>query len=368
MNKHYSYVFYWLYKFFAVGLLLGSSLVISGCIETLTYVPPIPNPYYDPILPSQAYPGAPEILFDVTHNNFHQISGRYMGLASLARADGYQVRELTTPFPSGCQASSTWSPPSTACDQEYKQALKRADILVLPHPGTSISVEEAKVLLQWVHNKGGSLLIITDHPPFYQGFSELLKGINLEVIYDPSKLVSGPERNTQWSWAEHPIVTGGGQEEVVNNISAAFKVYFKKDSQSSWNAVDPPAPSFVIADVYGLARVAVLQWGAGRVVVVGDGRLFWSQHWLHLGIRYDSLDCRQFNTFDMAEEYSNISINGCLKKIISVSRLKYCEDEGISAEQCETDKADKESLVGIEQTDNQKFVLNIFHWLSRLSE
>jgi hypothetical protein len=118
----------------------------------------------------------PKILLDVAHHNFFIQWDFIKPFADLAKADGYQTIVDSLKF-----------------TPEY---LKRFDIVMiitaLPFDfntendvadAYTFTEEEISSLFSWV-NKGGSLLVFSEHEPFDQAISLLLKRFGIESSID----------------------------------------------------------------------------------------------------------------------------------------------------------------------------------------
>ena len=111
-----------------------------------------------------AYPTEhPVVLFDEAHQNFHTAGGRYKPFADLITSDGFRVTPGTEKFTPALLAG--------------------CNILVIANaPGlrggadqSAFASDECQAVQDWVKS-GGSLLLITDHPPFGAGSAQLAGG------------------------------------------------------------------------------------------------------------------------------------------------------------------------------------------------
>jgi len=164
----------------------------------------------------------PKILLDGAHHNFFIQWDFIKPFSDLAKADGYQTIVDSLKF-----------------TPEY---LKRFDIVMiitaLPFDFTTknevtdestFSKEEVNSLNDWV-NKGGSLLVFSEHAPFDQAINPLIKrfGIESSIGRAIDSLNYNKEiGNTGWIEFsnkngglknEHPILNGRNKEEKVTKL------------------------------------------------------------------------------------------------------------------------------------------------------
>jgi len=345
-------------------VVLSLFLIITGC-QT-------PYPYYEPNIASPAY-STPTILFDASHSNLHQITGTFAPLAKLLRSDGYQVKETRVPYPSDCLTTIS----TNNC--EYYEKLVKTDIFIIPHTREAVSREEAILLKGWVFN-GGSLLVITDHPPYIGNITNLLEELGLKDT-QPDFVTNDNLLAENGFWdLSHPVITGRNAGEQVNIIIGNGGTGLRLDNSGS-TSTSIVEPRFLVMNNQGdIGHTAILEYGAGRVVVVVDGAPMTEQfdvNFIEFDPTIDSDIDAWFNRFGGAitdacdftfEDLVNadngfptdparFSALGCLDVIAK----RQCQHLGIAEDQC------KENLphFGLTQGDNQQYVLNIIHWLDR---
>lgn len=228
---------------------------------------------------------SPIVFIDEAHNNFHTMDGRYHPFVKILQSDGYLVRKNTAPFSA--------------------QSLADADILVISNALSAQNVKnwslpnysafsraEVEAVYQWVKS-GGSLFLIADHMPFPKaaedmaaifgfqfnnGYVEDLK--NEEQLFE---IASG-------TLAAHPILKGIGVKEEINSVKAFTGQAFLSppnakpllvfgDSavslmpKKSWKF---PAGTPEIS-VKGWNQGATLEFDKGRIVVFGEAAMFTAQ-------------------------------------------------------------------------------------------
>jgi hypothetical protein len=164
---------------------------------------------------------------------------------------------------------------------------------------------ECEAVRDWV-SSGGALLLIADHAPFSAAVAELSKrfGVDLTKGYtiDPSNYNKEAEDQTELVFTrddglvgEHPITRGRRATERINRIitftgtslkGPAGSVSFLKLSDAAMDVLpsdrrplapgeSPPDPKQVSAA--GRAQGVALEFGKGRVVVLGEAAMLTAQ-------------------------------------------------------------------------------------------
>ena len=260
---------------------------------------------------------SPVVLLDEAHHNFHTMDGRYRPFVDILESDGYLVEKQTEKF--------------------TKTTLARADILIISNalhiknvenwdlPNYSaFSREEIEVVYQWVKD-GGSLFLIADHMPFPKAAEDMaaIFGFQfnngyVEELTNKAQLFAV----NKGTLLAHPILKGIGIKEEITSVKAFTGQAFLSppnakpllvfgDSAMSYmpeKSWEFPADIPEIS-VEGWNQGATLEFDKGRIVVFGEAAMFTAQ-------------------------------------VSSKEKMKM----GVIAE-------------GAEQ--NEQFLLNIMHWLSR---
>lgn len=238
----------------------------------------------------------PKVLFDEAHHNIHTATGLYKPFADLITNDGYEV------IPNEGKFSQT--------------TLDGYRILVISNAlGTNDSNDssaftggECDAVRDWVQT-GGSLLLITDHAPTGAAASDLADRFGVEMSkgmtedpknYDTtsgdiSQLVFTRENRLL---ADHPISQGRNGTERINKVmtftgqslrSSDHGMELLKLGDSAMNR----AAEITVARSGGDTRVMInygepasakgysqavaLQFGKGRVVVLGEAAMLTAQ-------------------------------------------------------------------------------------------
>lgn len=246
------------------------------------------DPTYKPPVPRPAYKAGkrPRVAIDEAHHNFHTAEGRYKPFAELLRRDGYRVDSLRQPFSA--------------------KSLKRVDILVIsnalhksnenswvpPNP-PAFTKDEIAAAHRWVE-KGGSLLLIVDHPPFPAAAGELAKAFGVEFINGHATAghwKDGPDTFELKTGLKENIFTHGRSKDeritkVATYAGSAFKppkgaipiMEFGPKSEARERKIDDKGTvEMRTVPIEGWCQGAALKVGMGRVAVFGEAAMFSAQ-------------------------------------------------------------------------------------------
>jgi hypothetical protein len=266
--------------FSLIALLMASGGACAQQVADLKYKPPLPRPAYES-------GKGPRVAIDEAHHNFHTAEGRYKPFAELLRRDGYRADALRQPF--------------------CAESLKGADVLVIANalhesnaedwwsPGPSaFTKDQIAALHGWVE-KGGSLLLIVDHPPFPAAASDLAKAFGVE--FSNGHATAGHWKgNTDDTFdlrtglKESTITRGRADAEKVTKVAtfagSAFKppkgaipvMEFGPRSESHERKVgEKGKPEMRTVNMEGWCQGAVVKVGKGRVAEFGEAGMFSAQ-------------------------------------------------------------------------------------------
>ncbi len=260
---------------------------------------------------------APVVVIDAAHYNFHKLDGRYQPFAKVLHSDGYKVKENTEKF--------------------TKESLTGVDVLVIANALNSknsknwdlpnypaFSQGEIDVIYEWVKN-GGALFLIADHMPFAQASESLGAAFGFEFKNGYAEDESNRKsifKVQNGSLVDHPILHGAKKSERIKSVRTFDGQAFVPPSDAKKllvfgkNAIiKMPEKSWVFDEntrtesIAGLCQGATLELESGKVAVFGEAGMFTSQ------------------------------LLGPNKKYM-----------GLNAENAE---------------DNEQFLLNLMHWLSK---
>ncbi len=267
---------------FTVIVLLMATRIVSAQQEA--------DPKYKPPLPRPAYESGkgPRVAIDEAHHNFHTAEGRYKPFAELLRRDGYRVDGLRQPFSA--------------------ESLKGVDILVIsnalhernaenwaPIHLSAFTKDEITAVHSWVE-KGGSLFLIVDHPPFPGAASDLAKAFQVEFSNGHAtaghwKQNGGEDSFEPKTGLKECTITRGRSEaekvtKVVTYAGSAFKppkgaipvMEFGPKSESHERTADEKGKiDMRTVSIEGWCQGAVLKVGKGRLAVFGEAAMFSAQ-------------------------------------------------------------------------------------------
>ena len=270
---------------------------------------------YDTRVSAPAYVGAsPRILVDQGHHNRHTLSGTYKPFAEVLRSDGCSVN--------GSSGRMT------------RAALEGVQLLVIPAAlGTddqnttpAFSGPEVDTIVTWIA-AGGSLLLITDHFPFGDAVKNLASPLGVQfsggMTFDPVHHDATTDDDSRLEFSRqnglltsHPITEGRAQSERVNRV-VTFTGQAVRASKGdpllrlSRSAVNRAAFPRVIRNggdtrvevtfgpptsAEGWAQAVALEYGKGRVVVLGEAAMVSAQRdgGKPIGMNVPHTDNRQF--------------------------------------------------------------------------
>jgi hypothetical protein len=236
------------------------------------------------------------VLFDEAHRNIHTAGGLYRPFADLLRNDGFDLTPNRKPFSTASLTGNRILIIANALGPNESN----------DHP--AFTADECDAVRSWVE-AGGSLLLITDHAPTGSAALDLARRFGVEMSkgftedsmnYDRasgdfSQLLFTRENGLL---AEHPITTGREEAERVNRIMS-FTGQSLKGPESAFGflrlgstAVNRP-PSIRVeksggdtrviiaygdpAPATGYAQGLALQFGKGRVVMLGEAAMLTAQ-------------------------------------------------------------------------------------------
>lgn len=288
----------------AVVLAPGAALAQQQQHADLRFRPKIRRPGYAG--------GGPVVVVDSAHRNFHVLDGRYAPFGKLLGADGYQLRDNTTGFSA--------------------QSLAGVDVLVIANarsssPGDSaFTPDEIGAVRDWVE-RGGSLLLIADHAPFGIAAKALAQafGVNLDtgfaVVRQDGRITANIDFRGRLL-GHHPILEGRDPSERVKEVRS-----FTGESMS---IPVSSAPLLLLpSDALGVLKETDIDTLAHGGAVPG----------MRIGGRAQAI----------AESFGR-------------GRLVVAGEAAMFTEQI-MPWGDR---VGLNSVDDEQFVLNVMHWLSRL--
>ena len=288
-------------------ILLGFFLVgTSSCSDSDQQ----PDPDFIPKNTKSSFSksNSPIVLIDEAHNNFLTTNGRYKPFSQVLSSDGYTVNPSKEKF--------------------TLEHLKQADILVIanaldknrrdwtPPFGDAFTTEEVAVVKQWV-SQGGSLFLVADHTPFPKVIEKLTGAFGFE--FSNGHVGNAIFRINDNTLMEHVITKGNSDsqrekytspimQEIMNGASSSERiVQVKTFGGSAFKIPDNAEPLLILGkravslmpdipfqvnsetprvSMNGWSQGAVLEVGEGRVAVFSEGMMFSSQLIVSTGKKY----------------------------------------------------------------------------------
>jgi hypothetical protein len=259
------------------------------------------------------------MLFDQGHNNVHSASGGYSAFVRLMRADGCDVRVHRSRFTPAALAGAAVLVIVNA-DGGTNPKLFGLNLVPLrrgERGSPAFTEPEVRAIREWVEH-GGSLLLVADHAPFgtaaaglaaafgvtmHGGFTEVPNQYPGQA--DPSFIEFSTENGLL---ANHPIITGRTADEGVHRIRSFTGQSLDGPERSLLLRLPPSAiepkplrpedvPTQGPPPRAGRAQAVALDYGRGRVVVLGEAAMITAQvddRGRRFGMNQAGLDNRQF--------------------------------------------------------------------------
>ena len=294
-----------------VLLLLGGSIVVAPGVASGMLARQDPN--FNAHVARPAYlKRHPKVLFDEVHNNADTAGGRYKPFADLIGSDGYRMAPNNQTLSKG--------------------VLKGYDVLVIVNAcgpdaqrdAPAFTEAECDAVRDWV-SSGGALLLISDHLPFSAAVAtlakrfdvDLTKGFTIDPVHynqdstDQTELVFNRDNGLL---GDHPITRGRDTTERINRVMTfsgtslkgpAGSVAFLKLADTAMDVLPPDRkqtspeeapPDHKQVSAAGRAQGLALEFGKGRVVVLGEAAMLTAQVALrgfHFGMNVPGIDNRQ---------------------------------------------------------------------------
>lgn len=254
----------------------------------------LPDKFYSPPFHPKYEQGKGTAIFiDEAHHNYHTHDGLYTTFANVLRKDGYVVSAFEKRFTNESLQDIKILVIANALHE------KNVDTWKAPvHP--AFDEQEVQSLKAWVE-KGGSLFLIADHPPFSSAAKSLGAAFGF-VFSDKTAEQKERSRNDLFCRKNkmlkaNEITNGNSPTKYVDSIvtftGQAFKI---PDSAVSILTFDSNYAAFTSRkqavkpeDITGLSQGAYMKYGKGRLVVFGEAAMFSGQlgaglSWVKIGM------------------------------------------------------------------------------------
>jgi hypothetical protein len=246
-----------------------------------------PDPDFTPKNTKNSFVGlkSPTVFIDDAHYNVHTAKDRLKPFVKVLQSDGYTVK--------------------TSSEKFTLEHLKQADILVIanaldsdrkdynPPYGDAFTTDEVQAVKQWV-SEGGALFFIADHTPYPKMAEKLSNAFGFEFSNGHvNRITFRIDTNTL---KEHAITNGVLSSERIVQVKslggAAFQIPPNAKSLLTLGKgkySDEPIIPFQVngqtprISVQGWSQGAVLEVGEGRIAVFAETAMFTSQLILSTG-------------------------------------------------------------------------------------
>lgn len=264
--------------------ILLSSLLFLTSIATSQVSP---DTLFDPVLNAPAYPKGqgPLIHVDAAHHNYHTASDRFAPFAKVLQNDGYKVSENTMSFDQAGLSTMELLVISNAINEANWENWSNPTL-------SAFTQNEIAAVKNWVQS-GGKLLLIADHMPFAGAAKELAAafGFKLCNCFAMDNRRRNPEifLRSDSTLLSNEISNGNSTQQEVDSIltftGSAFKIpkeaipilklknYSLLSPEQAWQFKND-TPHENSDDHY---QAAALQFGKGKLVLMGEAAMFTAQ-------------------------------------------------------------------------------------------
>ncbi|WP_218397214.1 DUF4350 domain-containing protein [Alteromonas lipotrueae] len=336
--------------------ILFNVLLVSSCSDS----PQQADATFEPCKRTATYTSnaSPVVQVDEAHHNFLTINNRFKPFAQVLLSDGVTVESNKVSF--------------------SQQALKNVDILVIanaldkkrsnwqPPFNQALTNDEVSVVIEWVRN-GGSLFLIADHAPFPKVIESLATALGFTFT-------NGHVKATLFSKATGTLIS----HEVTYAHENA-----KQDDNSSANAnseANPEAkhPNHVELPVFmqesqngAFTSVLNSQLHVKEVIQVKTfgGAAFLppeeATSLLTLGPRTVSIEPEV--PFEITSSTRRSAIEGWSQGALlelGKGRVAVFSEGMMFSSQVDTNTGAKHGMRSVGAEQNERFLLNIIHWLA----
>jgi hypothetical protein len=253
--------------------------VAIACLPPAASAQQHADPDFDAKVAKPAYTDKhPRVLFDEAHHNFHRSDGRYKPFADLIRSDGYHVVANRDKFETSTLAKAEVLVIANALGAEQ---LNSPDA-----HNPAFTAEECDAVRDWVRG-GGALLLITDHFPTGLAAARLAERFGIEMSGGATdEYTFTPDSGL----GDHVILRGRSDSERIKKVqtftgqslkgpkdSVAFLTLPKDAVEKVPDKKNPFGARPGEAPAGGRAQAIAMNFGKGRVVVMGEAAMLTAQ-------------------------------------------------------------------------------------------
>lgn len=256
----------------------------------------------------------PRVVIDRAHFNAHTARGKYRPFAEMLRMDGCDVKNGTRNFSAGSlkktdllvivNAAGSGHPTIMGINLPFQKEGKREN--------PAFSAKEIEAVRTWVEN-GGSLLLIADHSPYGAANASLAEafGVHMhqgftEIPDEKSDPMDFSRENKRLP--DHVIVNGTDSSTVVHNVFTFTGQSLDGPPNATVLLALPANAIEYVPERQGEGRVEMKEekaghaqglafdYGKGRVVVLGEAAMLTAQVYKddHFGMNTPGCDNQKF--------------------------------------------------------------------------
>jgi hypothetical protein len=242
-----------------------------------------------PFDPAYSKNKGPIVFVDEAHNNFLTKTKNSHPFIKILEDDGYQLHPLRSKIVEGilqrCKILIIANPLHDSNVNKW----------ILPNP-SAFTNDEINILKNWVSN-GGSLLLIAGHMPFAGASSDLGSVFGFKFYNGYVRDVSGkaPSVFNKSSGRLTNHIINSGIDSTASFTGQAFEIPINAEALMIFDSshkmfmpdtagvFHPHTPSLDAGD---LNYAAVLKYGKGKIAVTGGESLFTSQKILPMNVKF----------------------------------------------------------------------------------
>ena len=339
--------------------ILFNVLLMSSCSDSPQQADTTLEPYQRTA--TYTSNASPVVLVDESHHNFLTINNRFKPFAQVLLSDGVTVDSNKVSF--------------------SQQALKNVDILVIanaldkkrsnwqPPFNQALTNDEVSVVIEWVRN-GGSLFFIADHAPFPKVIESLATALGFTFT-------NGHVKATLFSKATGTLISHEvtyAHENTKQDDNSSANANANSNSEANPEAKTPnhvELPVFMQESQNGaftsvlnsqlhVKEVIQVKTFGGAAFLPPEG----ATSLLTLGPRTVSIEPEV--PFEITSSTRRRAIEGwsqgALLKL-GKGRVAVFSEGMMFSSQIDTRTGDKHGMRSVGAEQNERFLLNIIHWL-----
>jgi hypothetical protein len=270
---------------------------------------------WDIVLTSITYrENHPRVVIDRAHHNAHTARGRYRPFAEMLRMDGCKVKNGVHRFSAGSLKKTDLLVIVNAAGAAHPSLV--GINLPLPQHGEreddAFSAAEIEAVRTWVEN-GGSLLLIADHSPYGAASAALAQAFGVHMHQGFTEIPNEKSDPMEFSRAnrrlpDHAIISGGDSTSSVNVVYTFTGQSLDGPAHATTLLALPAHAIEYVPEHGGEGRVEMKEekagsaqglafdYGKGRVVILGEAAMLTAQVYKddHFGMNTPGCDNQRF--------------------------------------------------------------------------